>query len=96
MALEWALANLQKDLLSRVFEPRTGEDQLGRQAYNEALVEAQFLRQALKEERRNAMERAWAQKTCTKVAKEAVTLKGKLRTVEKSIQSLKNTINKYG
>lgn len=61
-------------------------------AQNKALGKAQFLHQVLEKE--NMMERTWAQKIHAKAAREAVTLKDKLRTTEKDIQSLKNTVNK--
>lgn len=50
----------------------------------------------LEEERRNTIERAWAHNFRAEEAREAVVLEGKLRVTEKTIESLKNTIDKSG
>lgn len=42
------------------------------------------------------IERAWAHRICIEEVQELVVLKDKLRTAEKTIQSLKNTVDKYG
>lgn len=61
------------------------------QARNEALAEAQFLRQA-PEEKRNAIERAWAYNFRVMETREAMILKGQLRTVENTIERLKKDV----
>lgn len=64
------------------------------QARNKALVEAQFLRQALAEEGRGTRKRGNGHNIHTKEAWEVVILKGMLKVAEKTIEGLKNTIDK--
>lgn len=68
-----------------------GRFQQVEQARNEALAEAQFLRQA-PEEKRNAIERAWAYNFRVMETREAMILKGQLRTVENTIERLKKDV----
>lgn len=48
-------------------------------------MEAQFLWHELKEEKRNTLERAWIHRTRIEELQEAISLKGKLKVMKKTI-----------